>query len=250
MVVTYCSTGSPHDQWFFRRPQQMVAGAVTPPRLDLANEDLVRAHVQAVWLAETGADLKKSLCDILDVGGTDPSLKLADSVLADITKDDARRRGRQRAVRILEGVRRELERGGWYSEEWLDGVLHQVHLACRLHLAHRSEDRRRVLHRDGRIERGEFCCDIDFARVFRGTALRDHVDLRLAAREQVDSRLELCAPIEWRRRSGSESAAATSAKPPPKDSPISPTPVPTLPGIWAIASTASPIVSMADGWTR
>src|SRR5262249_51194481 len=54
-----------------------------------------------------------------------PSLKLVDSVLADITKDDARRRARQRAVRILEGVRGELDRGGWYSQEWLDGVLHQ-----------------------------------------------------------------------------------------------------------------------------
>ena len=32
----------------------MVAGAVAPPRLDLANEDLVRAHVHAIWLAETG----------------------------------------------------------------------------------------------------------------------------------------------------------------------------------------------------
>src|SRR5262249_39615018 len=122
MVVTYCSTGSPHDQWFFRRPQQMVAGAVTPPRLDLANEDLVRAHVQAVWLAETGADLKKSLCDVLEVGGNDPSLELSDSVRADITKDDARRLARQRSIRILEGTRGELERGGWYSEEWLDGV--------------------------------------------------------------------------------------------------------------------------------
>ena len=47
----------------------MVAGAVTPPRLDLANEDLLRAHVHAVWLAETGAGLRKSLSDILDVGG-------------------------------------------------------------------------------------------------------------------------------------------------------------------------------------
>ena len=27
----------------------MVAGSVSPPRLDVANEDLVRAHVQAVW---------------------------------------------------------------------------------------------------------------------------------------------------------------------------------------------------------
>ena len=54
LVFSYCTTGSPHDQYFFKRPQQMVAGAVTPPRLDLANEDLVRAHVHAIWLASTG----------------------------------------------------------------------------------------------------------------------------------------------------------------------------------------------------
>src|SRR5438477_3743093 len=61
LVVTYCSTGSPYDQWFFRRPQLMVDGAVSPPWLDVSNEDLVRAHVQGVWLAETGADVNKSL---------------------------------------------------------------------------------------------------------------------------------------------------------------------------------------------
>ena len=33
----------------------MVAGGA-PPRLDLTNEDLVRSHVHAMWLAETGAD--------------------------------------------------------------------------------------------------------------------------------------------------------------------------------------------------
>jgi very-short-patch-repair endonuclease len=134
LVVTYCSTGSSHDQWFFRRPEQMVAGAVTPPRFDLANEDLVRAHVQAVWLAETGADLKKSLCDLLEMGSSDPSLRLLDSVQADISSDPARRRARERAVRILEGLRGELGRSGWFSGGWLDEVLHQAarrfDLAC------------------------------------------------------------------------------------------------------------------------
>ena len=34
LVFTYCSTGSSHDQYFFKRPQRMVAGAVStaPPR--------------------------------------------------------------------------------------------------------------------------------------------------------------------------------------------------------------------------
>jgi Helicase conserved C-terminal domain len=40
LVVTYCATGNAHDQYYFRRPAEMVGGSVAPPRLDLANEDL------------------------------------------------------------------------------------------------------------------------------------------------------------------------------------------------------------------
>src|SRR4029434_4716263 len=68
LVFTYCATGSPHDQYFFKRPERMVAGAVTPPRLDLVNEDLVRAHVHAIWLAETGQDLHPSVDELFDLG--------------------------------------------------------------------------------------------------------------------------------------------------------------------------------------
>ncbi|HEX5501081.1 MAG TPA: DEAD/DEAH box helicase, partial [Thermomicrobiales bacterium] len=60
LVFNYCATGSPHDQYYFRRPALMVAGAVAPPRLDLANEDLVRAHVHAIWLTETRQSLGRS----------------------------------------------------------------------------------------------------------------------------------------------------------------------------------------------
>src|SRR5207247_4899415 len=45
LVLSYCTSTSPHDQFYFRRPEQMVSGAVSPPRLDLANEELLRAHV-------------------------------------------------------------------------------------------------------------------------------------------------------------------------------------------------------------
>lgn len=57
LVFSYCTTGSPHDQYFFKRPERMVAGAVAPPKLELANEDLIRAHVHSVWLAATGLSL-------------------------------------------------------------------------------------------------------------------------------------------------------------------------------------------------
>ena len=42
---------------FFKRPDRMVSGEVTLPQLDLANEDLVRAHLHAIWLAEANLSL-------------------------------------------------------------------------------------------------------------------------------------------------------------------------------------------------
>ncbi len=50
MVLTYCASGSAHDQFFFRHRDHLVAGVVRPPTIDLANEDLVKAHVHAMWL--------------------------------------------------------------------------------------------------------------------------------------------------------------------------------------------------------
>ena len=61
LVFTYCTTGSPHDQYFFKRPDRWSPARSRQPRIDLANEDLVRAHVHAVWLAEADQSLGSSL---------------------------------------------------------------------------------------------------------------------------------------------------------------------------------------------
>ncbi|MCL4732920.1 DEAD/DEAH box helicase [Patescibacteria group bacterium] len=126
LVFTYCSVGSPHDQYFFRRPGLMVNGAVAPPRLDIANEDLVRAHIYAIWLAETQLDLGKTLIDILDVNGDSPSLELLEHARVAVESDNARQRAARRALHVLEMIGEELARTNWYDEEWLAQVLHTV----------------------------------------------------------------------------------------------------------------------------
>lgn len=127
IVITYCSTGSPHDQWFFRRPHLMVAGAVSPPRIDIANEDLVRAHVQAIWLAETGLDLKRSLGDLLGLkDANNPGLQLPESVRSQIEDTAAQTRAKQRAEQVLADIKDDCIRAGWYGETWLDDVLNQA----------------------------------------------------------------------------------------------------------------------------
>lgn len=125
LVFTYCTTGSPHDQYFFKQPERMVAGAVTPPRLDLANEDLIRSHVHAVWLAETGLNLGSSLKEVLDLTGDPPSLDLLPSIQTGIDNSLARQRAAKRLQAILATVNKELAAAGWYSDDWLtQNLLH------------------------------------------------------------------------------------------------------------------------------
>ena len=67
VIVTYCAAQSPHDQYFFERRTEMVAGVVRPPALDITNEELVRSHLHAVWLAEAKLALSPDIPEILDL---------------------------------------------------------------------------------------------------------------------------------------------------------------------------------------
>ena len=121
-ITTYCSTGSGHDQYFFRRPTDMVSGVVAPPRLDLANEELLKSHVHAVWLAEVGLDLEDSIANILDLSDDDYPLKEGFKIQIqlppakfDVLLKDCRS--------ILEQCRPDLDNAGWYNDQWLQSIL-------------------------------------------------------------------------------------------------------------------------------
>ncbi|MGH3397566.1 MAG: helicase-related protein, partial [Streptosporangiaceae bacterium] len=126
LVVTYCATGNAHDQYYFRRPTDMVGGSVAAPRLDLANEDLVRSHIQAIWLAETGQDLGGSLTGLMDAGGERPSLALTPEVREKLAGPAAARRAAERAQAVLAGVRADLERAPWWRDSWITDVVSQA----------------------------------------------------------------------------------------------------------------------------
>jgi len=142
LVFTYCTAGSPHDQYFFRRQARMVAGSVELPRIDLGNEDLVAAHVRAEWLAATEQDLKTSLKEILDLEGDHPSLSLLPSVSDNLRSPKALVKARQLTMRVLDTIAEDLRQAGWFTQEWLDQVLNQA-----VQDLDRACDRWRELHR-------------------------------------------------------------------------------------------------------
>jgi len=122
LVVTFCSEASNHDQYFFRRRPDIVAGAVSAARLDLANEELLRAHVHSVWLAKTGRSLNRSIADVLDLelGECPLSQALKDSIeLSSEALSDVRTMCQAMLAACGEGFTRAI----WYSDDWLDRVL-------------------------------------------------------------------------------------------------------------------------------
>jgi len=127
LVFTYCTAGSPHDQYYFRRPEEMVSGAVAPPRIDLANEDLIRAHVQAVWLSEAGFDFGESLASrVLSVESDSPTLELQEQIRDRLNDKMIRERALARARAVLQPLYPELQETRWFAERWLDDVFSQI----------------------------------------------------------------------------------------------------------------------------
>ncbi|SCL16241.1 ATP-dependent helicase YprA, contains C-terminal metal-binding DUF1998 domain [Micromonospora nigra] len=124
LVVTYCSTGSAHDQYYFKRQTEMVGGAVQPPRLDLANEDLVRSHLQAIWLAETTEELPSSLAAVMETGGENPALELLPKLKKSVEDPEARCRALARAEAALASdLAGELPSAPWWRPSWVADVI-------------------------------------------------------------------------------------------------------------------------------
>lgn len=123
LVLTYCATGNAHDQYYFRRSQEMVAGSVAAPRLDLTNEALLRSHVQAVWLAETGESLESSMIQLLDAAGEKPTLKMRTDKERAFADPDAIRRATAYAQTIVEPMLDELRATAWWHEDWVADVV-------------------------------------------------------------------------------------------------------------------------------
>jgi len=135
LVVTYCAAQSPHDQYFFREPRRMVHGQVTPPMLDLANEELVSSHLFATWLSETGTRLPAAINELIDV--TQHEMPINESYAESLQEERALANAQQRGKRLMRLLGDALEpaQGVWLSKQeplevaaaaWADQRLQQA----------------------------------------------------------------------------------------------------------------------------
>lgn len=98
LVVTYCAAQSPHDQYYFERRSELVAGIVRPPAIDLANSDLLSAHVHAEWLAACSKPLEAAIPGNLELI---EGLPLSQDLVAAADDASADENARRRAVAVI-----------------------------------------------------------------------------------------------------------------------------------------------------
>jgi hypothetical protein len=122
IVFSYCSTYRSHDQYFFRRPLLMVAGAVSTPRIDLSNEDLVASHVHSLWLSASGADLRFSMTDVIDVADVD-KLPVHDSIADQLKSPALAEKAKKRVEVAFSGFAGELSEAAWWRPDWIETTI-------------------------------------------------------------------------------------------------------------------------------
>jgi len=122
LVLTFCSQGSAHDEHFFRRRTEMIAGSVKPARMDLANRELVEAHFHALWLSTVGASLGSSMAEFLDLETAGEPLQsefAARLELSERSKQELKLAFRS----VVGGESSIIARSSWYSDSWLDELV-------------------------------------------------------------------------------------------------------------------------------
>jgi Lhr-like helicase len=117
LVLTYCSAQSPHDQYYFERRRDMIQGIVRPPAIELANQDLVDSHLNAIWLAEMGHPLGGRISEVVDpVPAKRP---LRDEIQKASSNPLVKERATKRMSRLLTQLQREF---GQRLPPWFDSA--------------------------------------------------------------------------------------------------------------------------------
>jgi Lhr-like helicase len=116
LVVAYCAAQGPHDQYYFKQPGAMVSGIVRPPAIELANRDLVRAHLHAIWLAESGKELAPEIPNVLDL--SKETLPLQEEIAQAFAASDLKTRAGAAMKRVLDSIEAELtpEAAPWAAD--------------------------------------------------------------------------------------------------------------------------------------
>lgn len=74
VITTFCGVGmarGPHDQYFYRYPEKIISGKISPPRFMLDNKSLLASHIHSFILENIEMKLESAIERIIDLESKD-----------------------------------------------------------------------------------------------------------------------------------------------------------------------------------
>ena len=121
LSLAYCTSMSPHDQWFFNHPQEMVQGIVKEPAIDLSNKALVDNHLHSIWMSCLNQEIPNAPAALVDLNTT--ALPLKDEIKVIIEDKGAQDRAIEYGLAVVEQLKKELSAETWFNEQYVEKVI-------------------------------------------------------------------------------------------------------------------------------
>jgi ATP-dependent helicase YprA (DUF1998 family)/ribosomal protein L37AE/L43A len=129
LISVFCGAGTyrgPHDQYFYRNPEKIIAGRISPPRFLLDNERLIRTHVHALVLEALAhratVKLPTRAKEILDIDAE--AYPMFEDLKGDLkTAVRTHRQGIEDAVRTA--FQDEIDRFDWLDDAFIESTVGQ-----------------------------------------------------------------------------------------------------------------------------
>ena len=188
LIVAFAAQGNAHDQYYFVRRNKMIAGAVAPARMDLRNQELVKAHLYSTWLAVTGIQLGNGMADILDLNA--PDCPIAPNHAAFLTGEHREHTFRQAVGRAEQIIKRtqDIRNATWFSDHWIEDTIRSAPEAF-----NRAFERWRELYQAA-------CALRDEARRKLDDHHASHKDQQEAERREAEAQREIDLLLNRRKR--------------------------------------------------
>lgn len=123
LIHTFCRAGNSHEKYYLDHPEEMVAGSVEAPRMELMNEEMFHSHLHAVVLSlQPIPELSEGLGKLVD--NEDRDLPLREEIRACLLLSDETRQRAAEAFRkiVQDAVLKEhadTERAAWFTDDWI-----------------------------------------------------------------------------------------------------------------------------------
>jgi len=125
LVTTFCGRGfgrGSHDQYFYRHPERIIAGEISPPTFLLNNQDLIESHINALVLEQINLKFKTKPRQMLVIEPEENNYEIMPDYRADL--EEAVEDNREDIIRAVKQAfsreREEDEVAEWFTDDFIE----------------------------------------------------------------------------------------------------------------------------------